>query len=75
MLECADTNLYTGITVDPEGRLEWHAKGKGAKYTKHRGPLTVVFTEGQESRRQALKREVAIKAMTREETLDLFRTG
>jgi putative endonuclease len=75
ILECADTSLYTGITVDLEGRLEGHAKGKGAKYTKSRGPLTVVFTECQESRSQAIKREAAIKTITRKETLDLIRTG
>ena len=72
MLECADTSLYTGITVDLERRLEEHSKGKGAKYTKHRGPFTVVFTERQETRSQALKREVVIKSMTREEKLRLI---
>lgn len=75
MLECADTSLYTGITVDLAGRLEAHSKGKGAKYTKRRGPFTVVFTELQETRGQALKREAAIKAMTREEKLALIGTG
>jgi len=43
MLECADTSLYTGITVDLARRLEEHSKGKGAKYTKHRGPFTVLL--------------------------------
>ena len=75
MLECSDTSLYTGITVDLERRLEEHSKGKGAKYTKHRGPLTGVFTELQETRSQALKREAAIKTMTREEKLGLIGTG
>jgi putative endonuclease len=74
MLECSDTSLYTGITVDLERRLEEHSKGKGAKYTKHRGPFTVVFTEFQDTRGQALKREAAIKAMTREEKLGLIGT-
>jgi len=75
MLECADTSLYTGITVDLARRLEEHSKGKGAKYTKHRGPFTVVFTERQETRGQALQREAAIKAMTREEKLGLIGPG
>jgi putative endonuclease len=75
MLECADTSLYTGITVDLDRRLEEHSKGKGAKYTKHRGPFTLVFNERQETRGQALKREAAIKAMTREEKLGLIKTG
>ncbi len=74
ILKCADSSLYTGITVDLERRLEEHLKGKGAKYTKHRGPFTLVFTEGQETRSQALKRESAIKAMTREEKLLLIET-
>ncbi|MEO7862802.1 MAG: GIY-YIG nuclease family protein [Nitrospirales bacterium] len=74
MLECADTSLYTGITVDLARRLEEHSKGKGAKYTRHRGPFTVVFTELQETRGQALKREAAIKAMTREGKLGLLGT-
>ena len=72
MLECADTSLYTGITLDLERRLAAHAKGKGAKYTKHRGPFTVVFTERQETRGQALKREAAIKSMKRKEKLGLI---
>ena len=75
MLECADTSLYTGITVDLKRRLEEHSKGKGAKYTKHRGPFTVVFTERQETRGQALQREAAIKTMTREEKLGLIGLG
>ena len=75
ILKCADTSLYTGITVNLERRLEEHSKGKGAKYTKQRGPFTVVFTERQETRGQALKREAAIKSMTREEKLSLISTG
>ncbi len=75
ILKCADTSLYTGITVNLERRLAEHSKGKGAKYTKHRGPFTVVFTERQETRGQALKREAALKAMTREEKLGLIGTG
>ncbi|MEO8326845.1 MAG: GIY-YIG nuclease family protein, partial [Nitrospirota bacterium] len=70
----ADTSLYTGITVDLARRLEEHSKGKGAKYTKYRGPFSVVFTELQETRGHALKREAAIKAMTREEKLGLIGT-
>ena len=72
VLKCADKSLYTGITLDLERRLEEHATGKGAKYTIHRGPFTVVFTEYHETRGQALKREAEIKAMTREEKLRLI---
>ncbi|MDH3505105.1 MAG: GIY-YIG nuclease family protein [Nitrospirota bacterium] len=75
ILECTDNSLYTGITVDLARRLEAHSIGKGAKYTKHRGPFTVVLTELQDTRGQALKREAAIKAMTREEKLGLIGTG
>lgn len=50
LLEYADTILYMGITVDLGRRLDEQTKGKGAKYTKHRGPFTVVFTEFQETR-------------------------
>ena len=75
MLECADTSLYTGITLNLERRLAEHANGKGAKYTKHRGPFTVVFTERQETRGQALKREAAIKSMMRKAKLGLIGTG
>jgi putative endonuclease len=74
MLECADSSLYTGITLDLERRLAAHAKGKGAKYTKHRGPFTLVFTERQETRGQALKREAAIKSMKRKQKLGLIGT-
>ena len=74
ILKCADASLYTGITVDLERRLDEHSKGKGAKYTKHRGPFAVVFAETQETRIQALKRESAIKAMTREDKLQLIET-
>ena len=74
MLKCSDDSLYTGITMNLERRLEEHLKGKGAKYTKHRGPFTVVFTERHETRGQALRKEAAIKAMTRKEKLDLIQT-
>lgn len=73
-LECDDTSLYTGITVDLERRLDEHLKGKGAKYTKHRGPFTVVFTESQDTMGQVLKREAEIKSMKREEKLGLLGT-
>lgn len=75
ILKCADTSLYTGITLDLKRRLEEHSKGTGAKYTKYRGPFTVVFTEDQETRGLGLKREAAIKAMTREEKLSLIKTS
>lgn len=67
ILRCGDDSLYTGITTDVEARLEVHRSGKGAKYTRGRGPLEVVYREECGSHSDALKREIAIKALTREE--------
>ncbi len=72
MLRCGDGSLYTGIAVDVEARLEAHRAGKGAKYTRGRGPLEVVYTEDCGSHSDALKREWAIKALTREEKMELI---
>lgn len=65
ILECADKTLYTGITNDLEQRLEKHANGTGAKYTRGRNPFKVVYTEQHETRPDALKREAEIKALSR----------
>ena len=65
MLRCGDGSLYTGIAVDVEQRLEVHRSGKGAKYTRGRGPLELVYTEECASHSDALKRELAIKALSR----------
>ena len=65
ILRCADGTLYTGMTDDPEQRLEAHNAGKGAKYTRGRGPVDMVYRECCKSRSDALKRECAIKKMTR----------
>ena len=67
ILRCADNTLYTGITVDVKKRLEAHEAGRGAKYTRGRGPLTVVYTERCGSHSEALKRERTVKAMKREQ--------
>ena len=71
MLRCGDGSLYTGITTNVEARLEVHRSGKGAKYTRGRGPLEVVYTEECASKSDALKREFQIKALPREEKLKL----
>ncbi|HNA25329.1 MAG TPA: GIY-YIG nuclease family protein [Nitrospira sp.] len=65
ILECADGSLYTGITNDLERRMRAHASGKGAKYTKRRGPFTVRYTESLDSKGAALQREAAIKSLDR----------
>lgn len=67
ILRCKDDSLYTGITTDVEKRLAVHRSGKGAKYTRGRGPLEVVYTEQCGTHSQALKRELEIKALSREE--------
>lgn len=67
MLRCGDGSLYTGITVDVARRLKAHQSGKGAKYTRGRGPLELVYTEECGSHSDALKRELALKALTRAE--------
>ena len=67
ILRCADNTLYTGITTDVEKRLEVHRSGKGAKYTRGRTPLELVYEEECENHSHALKRELEIKALTRTE--------
>lgn len=67
ILRCGDGTLYTGITTDVEARLEAHRAGKGAKYTRGRGPLELVYSEECGTHSEALKRELRIKSMTRDE--------
>ncbi len=67
ILRCGDGSLYTGITTDVKRRLETHRAGKGAKYTRGRGPLEVVYWEECGTHSDALKRELAVKALTRQE--------
>ena len=72
ILRCGDDTLYTGITDDVEKRFAAHCAGKGAKYTRGRGPLTLVYTEEVEDKSAALKREHVIKKLSRAEKLKLF---
>ena len=71
ILRCGAGSLYTGITTDLQARLELHRSGRGAKYTRGRGPLELVYSEECGSKSDALKRELAVKALTREEKLKL----
>lgn len=73
ILRCGDGTLYTGITTDVEKRLEAHRSGKGAKYTRGRGPLELVYQEECGDHSAALRRELAIKALPREEKQDLLK--
>ena len=72
IVECADGTYYTGWAIDPEKRLQVHNKGRGAKYTKMRLPVKLVYVEEQPDRVTAMKRERAIKKMTREKKKELF---
>ena len=71
MLRCKDDSLYTGWTNDLQHRLKMHASGRGAKYTRGRGPLTLVYAEELVDKETAMKREWEIKSLTRTEKLDL----
>ena len=66
ILRCGHGELYTGITVDVQKRFEAHCAGKGAKYTRGRGPLQIVYQELCGTHSDALKRELEIKALSRE---------
>ncbi len=72
ILECKDGTFYTGITRCLKRRLKEHNEGKGARYTRGRRPLKLVYTETQPSRGEAAKRELAIKGMRRQEKMKLF---
>ena len=63
MVECADGSLYTGITNDLSRRIGAHNSGDGAKYTRSRRPVTLVYTECCEDRGAALRREYQIKQL------------
>jgi len=69
VVRCADDTLYCGITNDLAGRLAAHEAGKGAKYTRGRGPLEVMFTRRTRSKSRALRLEHAIKSLSRLEKL------
>jgi putative endonuclease len=65
MLRCRDGSLYTGQTNDLEARLCLHAEGKGAKYVRGRRPFELVYVEEVDSRSEALKREMALRKLTK----------
>ncbi|HJW08759.1 MAG TPA: GIY-YIG nuclease family protein [Holophagaceae bacterium] len=71
LLRCGDGTLYCGIAKDVAARLEQHRAGKGARYTKGRGPLVLIFQESCPSRPDALRREAAIKRLSRAAKLEL----
>jgi putative endonuclease len=72
ILECADGTYYTGWTTDPERRLKQHNRGIGARYTRMRLPVKLVYLEPQPDRPSAMKRERAIKNLPRERKIKLI---
>ena len=72
ILRCGDETLYTGIARDLEKRLEQHRGGEGARYTRGRGPLELVYQEKFTDRASAQKREMEIKKMDRSRKLKLL---
>lgn len=71
VLKCSDGSLYTGWTNDIEKRLRAHNEGRGAKYTRGRTPAELVYLEEFDTKEAAMKREAAIKKMSRAEKLKL----
>lgn len=67
IVKCSDGTLYTGYTTDVERRIEKHNLGKGAKYTRGRTPVTLLYCEEFISKSKAMKREYEIKDLKREE--------
>lgn len=75
LLRCADDTLYCGWTTNLEHRIRVHNSGRGAKYTRSRLPVRLVYYEEFEDRKDALSREWHLKRLTREEKLLLIRNG
>lgn len=75
MLRCCDDSLYTGIATDVERRFAEHVNGKGAKYTRAHKPAAVVYREEMPDKSEALRREAAIKKLSRAEKLRLISGG
>ena len=72
ILRCGDGTLYTGVTDNVERRLAAHRVGKGAKYTRGRGPLKLVYQEQVPDKSAALRREYQIKQLPKQEKEDLI---
>jgi putative endonuclease len=75
MLRCGDGTLYTGVTTDLARRSRQHGTGTASRYTRSRLPVKMVYHEPQANRSQALKREAAIKALSRRQKLALIRAA
>lgn len=75
IVKCRDGSLYTGWTNDLEKRMKAHNAGKGAKYTKSRRPVTLVYYESFETKEEAMRREYEIKHMLREKKEKIIERG
>ena len=75
ILRCGDGTFYTGIARDATRRLEEHRAGKGAKYTRRRGPLELIYQETCPDHSAALQREAAVKKLSRQQKLELIASG
>lgn len=75
IVKCSDSSLYCGYTNDIEKRIKTHNDGLGAKYTKSRLPVSLVYLEEAETKSDALKREAAIKKLTKKQKLVLISKG
>ena len=73
IIKCADNTYYTGWTTNIEKRIKAHNNGNGAKYTKSRRPVSLVYFEILETKSLALKREYAIKQLTRKQKEELIK--
>ncbi len=72
IVECADGTFYTGWTTDPKRRVEQHNRGVGAKYTRYRRPVRLVYVEPQKNRSEAMRRELTIKKYSHARKKDLI---
>lgn len=72
LVRCADGTLYAGWTTDLVRRVRAHNEGRGAKYTRSRRPVTLVYSEAFGTREEALRRESALKRLSRREKLSLI---
>jgi putative endonuclease len=75
IVQCCDGTLYTGYTTDIERRIDEHNKGTGARYTRSRTPVRLVYVEESSSKGAALAREYAIKKLSRLEKVKLVKRG
>lgn len=75
IVKCRDGTYYTGYTTDVNRRLDTHNKGKGAKYTRSRLPVDLVFSQSWPTKREAMQEEARIKRLTRQQKEAIIRKG